>query len=197
MIGWAAIAAMLLCAALTVVLYALSVRPASLSARVGERAYASCARYRLASVVTTAGTVIFAVLCGVRPPDPFLRRLPWPRAVSVTVAIVVALPAAWLAWRGIKDAGAETMRPGSEQGMFRGVYERVRHPQSFGALLLWWALALACDSPVLLATAVAGVPVWMAICHFEEMDLVRRFGTPYETYRKRTGFAFPKRQVRR
>ena len=96
--------------------------------------------------------------------------------------------------RGVKDAGAETMRPDPEHTLYGGIYERIRHPQAVGELSLWWVLAFLVHSPFLVLFSFVYVPVWYYFCVAEERDLVIRYGAAYDDYRRRTGFWLPKKR---
>ena len=80
-------------------------------------------------------------------------------------------------YRGVKDAGEETMKPKREHEMYDGIYQRVRHPQAVAELALWWAIAFIIHSPFLMLFTLFYIPVWYYFCVAEEKDLLIRYGT--------------------
>lgn len=96
-------------------------------------------------------------------------------------------------YRGVEDAGEETMRPKREHTLYGGIYTRIRHPQAVGELPLWWALAFPVNSPFLVLFSFCYVPVWYYFCVVEERDLLIRYGAAYDNYRATTGFWLPRK----
>ena len=70
-------------------------------------------------------------------PLPIARTFPWDWKVSVFIAVVIAIPSGYLMYRGVRDAGEETLRPREEHSMYGGIYERIRHPQAVGEFPLF------------------------------------------------------------
>jgi protein-S-isoprenylcysteine O-methyltransferase Ste14 len=129
-----------------------------------------------------------------RKPIPLPLTFPWHWWVSALIAVLIALPFGYLMWRGIKDAGTETMTPKKEHTLYGGIYEKIRHPQAVGEVAIWWVMAFLLHSPFLALFSFAWLPVWAAFCWAEERDLVLRYGEAYEAYRRRTPAFIPKRQ---
>ena len=198
MVAWINVAVMAASLALTVGLYVRSVRPAARSRRIGPAAWRRCARDR---VLAAALLVVAAGACVVyrfHPlPMPLPPRLPWPWPISAATAALLAAAGATLIVMGIRDAGRATIRPSPDTPLFGGIYRRIRHPQSGGAMLLWAALALTLDSPFLLVLSVLSVPVWVAVCLAEQRDLALRYGDAWHARRRRTGFLLPRRRPSR
>ena len=66
----------------------------------------------------------------------------------------------------------------------RGPYAFIRNPMAFTGLTQGAAVALILGSTAVLVYVVAGGSFWNWVVRpFEERDLVRRFGEPYERYR--------------
>ena len=79
--------------------------------------------------------------------------------------------------------------PGGERLVTRGVYRYVRHPVYLGIDMTLFGLFLAVGSTVGMIYLFAVVlPLNMIRSHFEEKALLKKFGDPYETYRKQTWF---------
>jgi protein-S-isoprenylcysteine O-methyltransferase Ste14 len=174
--------------------YLKSVGPAALEKKIGPSAYQRCASYRLIASVFMLVTVTNYILYHWFPlPLPLPLTLPWPWWISAAIAVLIAAPSAYLMLRGAKDAGEETMRPKREHALFGGIYARIRHPQAVGEFPIWWTLAFLLHSPFLVLLSFAYIPVWYYFCVAEERDLLIRYGTPYEDYRRATGFWIPRR----
>ena len=194
MIAWINLVVLVASALLVLVFYVKSVRPAALERKIGPDAYARCTRYRTLSgvfmIVALAGYVLYVF----HPLQVGLpATFPWHWWVSALIAGVIALPSGWLFYRGVKDAGEETMRPKKEHTLYGGIYEKIRHPQAVGELPFFWVFAFLLHSPFLALFSFLWVPIFLAMSLAEEKDLALRYGESYEAYRRRTGFLFPKR----
>jgi protein-S-isoprenylcysteine O-methyltransferase Ste14 len=74
-----------------------------------------------------------------------------------------------------------------------GAYGFVRNPMYLGIILLWFGIALAFQSGILLAVAAAYVvPVLWFYIRAEEHMMVREFGAQFEDYAWRVGRLFPR-----
>jgi protein-S-isoprenylcysteine O-methyltransferase Ste14 len=193
MIAWLNFGVLALSSVLFAVFYVRSVRPAALEKEIGPAAYRRCARDRfVSSILMSLAAGNYALYYWYPLPVPLPRTFPWPWWVSAAIAVLIAVPSGYLMFRGVRDAGEETMRPKREHGMYGGIYTRIRHPQAAGELPLWWAMAFLAHSPFLALFSVVYVPIWIWFCVAEERDLLTRYGAAYEEYRARTGFWFPK-----
>jgi protein-S-isoprenylcysteine O-methyltransferase Ste14 len=126
-------------------------------------------------------------------PIPLEETFPWPRWVSILIAILISIPSGYLWFRGMKDAGEETMFVKQEHTLYGGIYEKIRHPQAVGELPFWFVIAFLFHSPFLVLYSFIWVPIFWIMCMAEEKDLVIRYGKAYEEYQKRVGAFFPKR----
>jgi protein-S-isoprenylcysteine O-methyltransferase Ste14 len=195
MIAWLNFVVLIISSGLFFVYYLKSVRPAALEKRIGPSAYRKCAQYRLVSSVFMLVAFINYVVYFFYPlPLGLPINFPWPWWLSVVITAVIGIPCGYLMWRGMKDAGPETMTPKKEHKMYGGIYAKIRHPQAVGEMPLWWAVGFLLHSPFLVLFSFLYIPVWVIMCWTEERDLLMRFGSAYEEYRKRTGFMFPKRR---
>lgn len=197
MIAWINFGVLIISSFLFTAFYVKSVSPATLEKRIGGLAYQRCGTYRIISssfmLVASADYVLYYWF---PLPVPLPKTFPWPWWVSAVIAAAIAIPSLYLMLRGVKDAGEETIRPRRDQGMYRGIYERIRHPQAVGEFPLWWVLAFLVHSPFLMLFSFLYIPVWYYMCIAEEKDLLIRYGTAYEEYRQRVGFWIPKRDHR-
>ena len=195
MIPWLNFIVLTISSGLFFVYYLKSVRPAALEKRIGPTAYQKCARYRLVSSVFMVVACINYVVYFFYPlPLGLPVSFPWPWRLSGLIAFVIGMPCGYLMWRGMKDAGQETMTPKKEHKLYGGIYARMRHPQAVGEMPLWWVIGFLLHSPFLVLFSFLYVPVWWIMCWVEEQDLSIRFGSSYEEYRKKTGFILPKRK---
>ena len=195
MAPWLNVGVLVASTILTFGFYVASAGPARLSQRIGaEAAYHRCTVYRTLSGVfmTVAGAdyVVYAF----RPlPWSFPEHFPWPYWVSVIIAVVIAIPSGVVWFRGMKDAGEETMVLKESHAMYGGIYQRVRHPQAAGEVWYWWVFAFLCHSPFLAIYSVVWLPLFHLMSRAEERDLLVRFGEDYRVYMERTGMYMPRR----
>jgi protein-S-isoprenylcysteine O-methyltransferase Ste14 len=195
MISWINIGILITSSVLFTLFYVKSVSPAALEMQIGGAAFQKCATYRVvASVFMMVVTANYVLYYWFPLPLPIPTEFPWSRSISVVIAVSLAIPSLYLMFRGIKDAGEETMRPKHDHEMYQGIYERIRHPQALGEFPLWWVIAFLVHSPFLVFFSFIYIPVWYTFCLAEEKDLLIRYGTAYEKYCQRVGFWIPKRK---
>ena len=194
MIAWINLAMLVMSTILTLYFYMRSAGPAALEKRIGAAAYAKCTHYRmLASIFMTIAGINYVVYYFYPLPIPLPRTFPWSWWVSGAIAAVVAIPSGYVWWRGMKDAGEETMFVKKEHDLYGGIYEKMRHPQAVGELPYWWVFAFALHSPFLALYSLVWIPIFIILCWAEERDLVIRYGEAYEEYRRRVGWFGAKR----
>lgn len=193
MIAYVNVTVLVLSTLLTLYFYVKSAGPAALEKKIGARAYARCTRYRfIAGLCMGIASINYIVYFFYPLSLPLPRTFPWSWWLSALIAVVIAVPAGYLLWRGVKDAGKETMVVKKEHTLYGGIYEKIRHPQAAGEVFFWWVLAFLLHSPFLVLYSTVWVPVFVSMCLAEERDLVLRYGKAYEEYKKRTGFLIPR-----
>lgn len=197
MIAWINFITLIIGGILMTVFYLMSVRPAALEKKIGEIAYQRCGRYRMVTMI-----FMFTIMANYilyhwfpLPFDPFPRVFPWPYWISALIAVVIAVPCLYLEIRSSLDAREETLRPDKSHTMYKGIYEKIRHPMAVGEAPLWWVIAFLVNSPFLVVFSFIWIPVWIWWCFAEERDLLIRYGEAYQEYRQHTGMFFPKRKV--
>ena len=194
-IAWTNFAVLIVSVFLFTHFYVKSVGPAALEKEIGEVAYARCKRYRIIAsafeIVVLANYVVYSFY---PLPVPLPDTFPWGWWISLLIGIVILIPSGYLMWRGLQDAGQESLAPKKEHRLFRGIYTKIRHPQATGEVGLWWVVAFVLDSPFLAIFSLIWAPIFYIMCKAEERDLVIRFGDTYSEYRKNTGFLIPKRK---
>jgi protein-S-isoprenylcysteine O-methyltransferase Ste14 len=194
MIAWINFIILIISSVLMTGLYLMSVRPAALEKKIGPVAYQRCGTFRMLTsifmFVISANYILYHWFP--LPFDPFPLTFPWPYWVSAAIAVVIAIPSLYLEIRAISDAKSETMRPDKSHTLYKGIYEKIRHPMAMGEFPLWWVIAFLVDSPFLAVFSFVWLPVWYWWCVAEEKDLVLRYGVPYIAYRERTGMFIPR-----
>ena len=193
MIAWINISVMVIAGIIFLYYYMKSVSPAALEKKIGEISYKKCAAYRIVSGSLMVIPVINYIVYFFYPlPIPLPERFPWSWWISVIIGAVIAVPAGYLIWRGLKDSGEEAMTPKKEHKMHGGIYLKIRHPQGAGEVLVWWVISFLLNSPHLAIISFIWVPVWYLMLKAEEKDLLLRYGKDYIDYMKKTGFILPR-----
>jgi protein-S-isoprenylcysteine O-methyltransferase Ste14 len=195
--AWLNLGMLALSTILTLHFYVKSAGPVALERRIGPSAFARCTRYRfVAAASMTMASINYVVYRFYPLPIALPARFPWPWWVSAVIAGAIALPAGYLFFRGVRDAGQETMFTRKDHTLYGGIYRHIRHPQAAGELPFWWVLAFLLHSPFLALYSLIWIPVFAIMVWAEERDLVLRYGQAYEEYRARTGALFPRRHRR-
>jgi len=173
--------------------YIKSAMPAHLEEKVGENAWNDCKRFRRFSAFFLSILVIQMILWAWFP-IPGLTIIVHPNPlIPILLGVIIATPLTAILMQGIRDAGKETMSPSQDTEMFRGIYKYIRHPQMVGELPWFIIIALFLNSLFLISYSIFVLMIiFPIIIHYEEKDLVKRFGAEYIEYRKRTGCIFPK-----
>ena len=195
MIAWMNLAVLVFASLFFLYTYALSVSPAALEKVIGPQSYRKCGQYRVIAMVLETVTAICYIVYRFYPVSPPLpEHFPWDWWISALLAALIGLPTLALMFMGMKDAGSEAAFPQKKQEMFSGIYKRIRHPQAAGEVFGWLWIALLLDSPFLAVFSLVYFPIFLAVCHAEEQDLLMRFGKSYADYMRRTGAFIPKRK---
>lgn len=193
MIAWLNVVCLVAATILTALFYVKSAGPAALEQRIGPAAYARCGRYRAVSMVFMfLGMANYVVYYFYPLPLPLPKEFPWSHWISAVAGTALSLPAVYLMMRGMRDAGKEALVPQKEQTLYGGIYERVRHPQAWEAVL-WFTFALWLHSPFLVLYSFVWLAVEYLMVMAEERDLGLRFGRAYLDYRQRTPAFLPRR----
>ncbi len=195
MLNWINLIVLILSTALMVFFYIKSVYPAILSQKIGLKAYARCAYYRIAASFFELVTILNYLFYFFLPLPIFIPQFfIWDYWISILIAFVVLVPSLYILLKGIKDTGRETLFPDKEHALYAGIYGKIRHPQALGETFIWCSVALILNSPFLFLYSVVWFPLFYWFCKAEEKDLLIRFGEQYFDYRNRTGMFFPKRK---
>ncbi|MEN8907162.1 MAG: methyltransferase [Clostridiales bacterium] len=173
--------------------YIKSVQPASLEKKIGDCSYKRCKHYRMVASIFMFLTLATFIMYKYYPlPISLLKTFSWSWSTSIKIAVIISIPSIFLFYKGVKDAGSETMSPNKDNKMYAGIYEKIRHPQAVGEYFLWIIISLLLNSPFVLIISLIMLVPWVYMCYAEEKDLVIRYGEPYIEYKNKVGMFFPK-----
>ncbi|MFW9828012.1 MAG: methyltransferase family protein [Candidatus Thorarchaeota archaeon] len=180
---------------LMAIFYIKSVGPAQLEQKIGDKAYIRCGNYRIiASIFEIIAIANYIVYFFFPLPIPFFRFFLWNYWISFTTSIIILIPSLYITLKGVKDAEREALFPDKSHTLYKGIYEKIRHPQALGELFIWLSAALILNSPFLFSYSMVWIPLFYWFCKVEEKDLEIRFGKPYIEYKSRTGMFFPRKK---
>lgn len=175
--------------------YIKSVAPAKLEEKLGDVAYKKCGIYRVIASFFELIAILNYILYFFFPlPILIAQFFIWDYSISVILSLLILFPCLYIMLKGVKDAGKEALFPDKEHTLYKGIYEKIRHPQALGEVFLWWAAALLLNSPFLFLYSIVWFPIFYWFCKAEEKDLILRYGESYIEYRNRTGMFFPKKK---
>jgi protein-S-isoprenylcysteine O-methyltransferase Ste14 len=113
--------------------------------------------------------------------------------IGIVVSLVIFIPGGIIVFKGVRDAGKETLTPSKDTQMYGGIYKYIRHPQTTGEMPMFPAFGLIVNSWFMVAILTIFILIYVPIIqYFEEKDLIERFGDSYVEYQKTTGAFFPK-----
>ncbi|MHA1698101.1 MAG: methyltransferase family protein [Promethearchaeota archaeon] len=175
------------------VFYSLSLIPVKLSKKYGDESWDKCGRYRLVASIIESITV-FNIIIWVFFPIPGLYFPIFSEIwISIIVGGLIIVPFGVIMYKGMKDAGTETIRPSKETGLYGGIYNYIRHPQTLGEFPMFPIFGLMANSWTIFFIGLIFIIIYTPIMiKIEEDDLVRRFGDEYIEYKRNTGCLFPR-----
>lgn len=174
--------------------YTISIQPVKRSEKRGDKAWKECKTYRSIGGLGEFISVINLILW-IWFPLPVVNE--WIINSNIWVGIIIGccilFPCLVIMFKGIKDAGSETLAPSKDSEMYGGIYKYIRHPQTLGEFPTFVALAFMLNSWFLVLICTLYIIIYTPIMiYYEEKDLVRRFGVKYIEYQKQTGALFPR-----
>ncbi|MHA1906575.1 MAG: methyltransferase family protein [Candidatus Thorarchaeota archaeon] len=113
--------------------------------------------------------------------------------LDLILGICLILPGMYFGIKGVTDLGlkvSETHRP--ETLVTTGVYQRLRHPQYFGAFLSHLAITLLLSAFYSLLVTPIILMRDYAASRKEEKELLRAFGEEYAKYKEGVPMFFPR-----
>lgn len=173
--------------------YFLSIQPMAREEKSGEQAWNECGKFRI-----LAGIFEFVITINnflwIWFPIPLLNWQVHPNFwIGIILCLIITIPGVIIMMKGVKDAGAETISPSKGTEMYGGIYKYIRHPQTLGEFPIFVAIAFAVNSWFLVLIMFIFILIYIPIMiHYEEKDLIKRFGDKYREYQKQTGALFPK-----
>ena len=178
--------------------YILSVQPVTRSEKYGNQAWTMAKRHRIITGVLMGVMTVNMILWLWFP----IPELAWPVhpiwLFSIIIGVILAIVFTPIWIKGVIDAGKEAMEPSQSTEMFGGIYNYIRHPQAVGEMPWFIIIALFINSLFLTIWAIIMIIIVSPIIiHYEEKDLIKRFGDKYREYQKRTGAVFPKLRKRK
>ncbi|MHA2180594.1 MAG: methyltransferase family protein [Promethearchaeota archaeon] len=189
---------LLLSTVLMTFFYIKSVYPATLSQKIGLKAYSRCAYYRIIASIFELVTILNYLFYFFIPlPINFPQFFKWDYWISIIIAVIILFPSLYVMLKGVKDAGREALFPDIDHTLYTGIYKKIRHPQALGEAFIWLSVALILNSPFLFLYSIVWFPLFYWFCKAEEKDLVIRYGEPYMDYKKQTGMFFPKKDMKK
>ena len=193
MLAWINIIILIMCIVLFCYFYTLSIIPKKREQKIGKKAWRQSAQFR-----TLAGGLEFVITLNIFlwiwfPISDLNWKINQNHWVGIVICLTIAVPGIIIMFKGIKDAGSETYRPSDKTKMYGGIYKHIRHPQTLGEFPLFIAFAFFVNSWFLVFILTLFVVIYVPVMiHYEEKDLIRRFGESYKKYQKETGALLPK-----
>jgi len=167
--------------------------PKTREAKIGKKAWKQCVILRETSDILFI-VLIINIFLWVWFPIPILN---WKILDAYFILLSISVPSlilcVFLITKAVKDAGVETVKTSKDTEMYGGIYKYIRHPQILGSVPLFLIICLLINSLFLLIWITCLMMVIIPIViHFEEKDLIKRFGKEYIDYKKKTGALIPK-----
>jgi protein-S-isoprenylcysteine O-methyltransferase Ste14 len=173
--------------------YILSIQPVKRERRKGEQAWKECMKFRIfASIFETI--IVINMMLWIWFPIPIINwKIHENYIFGIIIGILITIPCLVILFKGIIDAGKETLQPSRETELYSGIYNYIRHPQSLGEFPLFVTIAFIVNSWFLVLLMSIYIIIYVPIMiRYEEKDLIMRFGEKYKQYQKITGALFPK-----
>ncbi len=176
------------------IFYIISLQPAALSSRIGDKAYKICGFLRMIAMVfemaAIAGYILFVfgdkLNYAILKDNEMIIRIAGAAVTGLTVGFTLY---------SAKVAGWEAAVPNKESNLYGGIYNYMRHPQTLGEMLSWFGIAMILNSLTLLVYSIIWIPLFYSYTVLEDNDLALRFGDEYTEYSKRVG-AFRRKKSR-
>jgi protein-S-isoprenylcysteine O-methyltransferase Ste14 len=193
MLEWINFSLLIVSLILFSVLYGISIIPATLSKRRGEKVWKVCRNLRIVASFFEAIVLVSVILWNWYPVPQLNWNIFQQWWIGLIIGTLIIISGGIIVLIGLKDAGKETLTPSQDTEMYGGIYKYIRHPQTTGEMPMFPALALALNSWFLVILLTVFIIIYIPIIqYFEEKDLVERFGNSYKQYQKNTGAFLPK-----
>ena len=174
--------------------YTLSILPVKRAAKYGEQEWKKCKVFRNVSGICEFISIINMILW-IFYPLPIVGdwKICSNFLISIIIGFCIMIPCMVIFMAGMKAAGSETLTPSKDTKLYGGIYKYIRHPQALGEFTSYIGIGFLLNSWFLVIMLAAYLVIYTPIMiHYEEADLIRRFGEQYIEYKKKTGALFPK-----
>lgn len=176
-------------------LYIKSVQPAYLEKTIGSIAYDICTRMRNKSRYILSVSLTAFLVYNIYPIDIFIMNSKVFKSYmfAISISLIPLIPGILLFFDGRRALGKESMSPKKYRSVYnKGIYSYIRHPQHLGEIFFWYFLSLFLNSVFLIIfTTIFWIPNYILWCHYEEKDLLLRYGDAYKEYIKSTKKLIP------
>ncbi|HUT80747.1 MAG TPA: isoprenylcysteine carboxylmethyltransferase family protein [Candidatus Bathyarchaeia archaeon] len=194
MLEWLNFSFMIFSMILFAILYSSSTMPMTKSEKRGEKAWKECHLLRIFAMIFEFFILVTMILwfwLPIATVDWLVSQFWW---ISFIIGLVIIIPGMILMIVGMAHAGKESHTPSKETEMYGGIYKHIRHPQTLGEMPTFIGIAFLINSWFLVLLMTVFVIIYTPIMiHFEEKDLIKRFGDPYRKYQQEVGIIFPKK----
>jgi len=175
--------------------YIVSVLPAHYESKMGSVSYDYCSKKRKAARSLLSISTLNFLLYTIVPIDlPFMKLNIFDSFLTSTfVSLIFFLPGILVFVLGRKALGKESESTKKFRKITNtGIYSKIRHPQLLGEILFILFFAVFLNSAFLLAFSIVfWIPNYLIWMHYEEKDLVLRFGDDYISYMTTTKKIIP------
>ncbi len=193
MFEWINLAILILSMLLFSILYVFSVMPATRGEKKGKEIWIKCRNLRIVASVFEGITLISIILWIWFPIEQLNWKIFSKWWVGIVVSLVIFIPGGIIVFKGVLDAGKETLTPSKDTEMYGGIYKHIRHPQTTGEMPMFPAIGLVVNSWFMVLIMTVFIIIYVpTVQYFEEKDLIKRFGVSYTEYQKTTGAFLPK-----
>lgn len=171
----------------------ISVMPILREETHGEKAWKQCYWFRMISNISIF-IVIANIVLWIWIPVPELSwNLNDNPLIGTIIGLVIVIPCSIILIKAMKDGGKEHMKPLKETELHGGIYNIIRHPGVLGEMPWYIAIGFFINSLFIIMLMAFFVVIYTPIyIHFEDKDLLKRFGDKYKEYKKITGALIPK-----
>lgn len=166
------------------ILYMISVQPATLSLRIGNKAYKICGYIRLLSIFFEILVIYGYILFIFGKEYNYSITAQNDSLIRIIGSIFTLITLGWMFY-GVYAAGNEASMPRQETRLYTGIYYYMRHPQTLGEMLSWFGISMILNSLTLLVYSIIWIPLFISYTIIEDNDLAVRFGDEYIEYTKK------------
>ncbi len=180
-------------AILSFYVYTLSIMTVTREQNKGKKAWKESIRLRILADIIWILFILNFILWIWFP----VKSINWPISQDYIslfiISVIFMLPFLIITFKAVKDAGSETVITSVKNEMYGGIYNYIRHPQMLGTAPIILLICCLLNSLILLIWfSILIVIIIPIVIHFEEKDLLLRFGELYKDYQRRTGAIIPK-----